>query len=239
MSKPKHTRSPEFTPPVAAPEAAPDALDAAVTNAIATVKADIAKAANGNLTTDPAASPKKKAAKALKAAKEAKEAKAQVDAMLTATVATIAEIEALPPLPVLSSALNEAQLEKVSTTFLKPKPNAADVPPHLDPESGLWIPKNPNAGKPKEPKEPKAPKPPKEKKPLKPLKEVAGQPSRGPNSTTAVVSMKVPLKTALAKAATSNMRSLSAQAALYILEGLKRDGIIQDNPPMTEAKAAE
>lgn len=30
-----------------------------------------------------------------------------------------------------------------------------------------------------------------------------------------------------------------ASAKLYILEGLKRDGIIQDNPPMTEAKAAE
>jgi len=104
----------------------------------------------------------------------------------------------------------------------------------------LWIPKNPNAGLTKEQRLAKQSTTfVKTKKPPKPLKEVAGQPSRGPNSTTAVVSMKVPLKTALAKAATSNMRSLSAQAALYILEGLKRDGIIQDNPPMTEAKAAE
>jgi hypothetical protein len=202
---PKHTRSPEFTPEAQPSEEAPDALDVAVANAIATVQADVAfkaaTAAKGNLTTDPAASPKKKAAKALK---EAKATDAASEVILKAVEATDAT---LPPI--------------------------AEVTPHLDPESGLWIPKNPNHGKPKEPKPPKGPKA------LKPLKEVAGQPSRGPNSTTAVVSMKVPLKTALAKAATSNMRSLSAQAALYILEGLKRDGIIQDNPPMTEAKAAE
>lgn len=221
MSKPKHTRSPDFTRPVAVP-AAPDALDNAVANAIATVQADIAAKATVNMTTDPAASPKKKAAKALKAAKAAP------------TPASAPEVPdaAEVLLTVITGATNEALLEKVSTTFLKPKP-LDEVPPHLDPESGLWIPKNPNHGKPKEPK------PPKEKKPPKPLKEVTGQPSRGPNSTTAVVSMKVPLKTALAKAATANMRSLSAQAALYILEGLKRDGVIQDHPPMTEAKAAE
>ena len=200
---PKHTRSPEFT------EAQPseedlDPLDVAVANAIATVQADVAfkaaTAAKGNLTTDPAASPKKKAAKALK---EAKATDAASEVILKAVEATDA---ALPPI--------------------------AEVTPHLDPESGLWIPKNPNHGKPKEPKTPKAPKPPKEPKAPKALKEVAGQPSRGPNSTTAVVSMKVPLKTALAKAATSNMRSLSAQAALYILEGLKRDGIIAADTPV-------
>ena len=207
MNKPKHSRSPEFTP-----EAVPDALDNAVAEAIATVKADLAAKDAANAPADAYAvflhsgealqpgNPKKMAAKALKAAKAAK-------------VATM---------------FDEAMLKEVSTTFLKPKP--LDVPPHFDPESGLWIPKNPNHGKPKEPKPPKAAKAPKT---LKPLKPVTGQPSRGPNSTTAVVSMKVPLKTALAKAATSNMRSLSAQAALYILEGLKRDGIIQDNPPMT------
>jgi len=225
MPKPKHTRSPDFTPPTA-PEAAPDALDAAVSNAIATVQADIAlaaTAAKGNLTTDPAASPKKKAAKALKAAKAAPppaaapEVPDAAEILLEAIVATDAEIAALPPIK-----------EAVETT------------PHLDPESGLWIPKNPNAGLTKEQRLAKQSTTfVKTKKPPKPLKEVTGQPSRGPNSTTAVVSMKVPLKTALAKAATSNMRSLSAQAALYILEGLKRDGIIQDNPPMTEAKAAE
>lgn len=221
MPKPKHTRSPDFTPPTTS-EAAPDALDAAVANAIATVKADIAlgeTAAKGNLTTDPAASPKKK--KALKALKEAKkpqpapEVPDAAEILLDAIVATDAEIAALHPIK-----------------------EVVETPPHLDPESGLWIPKNPNHGKPKEPKPPKAPKPPKEPKAPKALKEVAGQPSRGPNSTTAVVSMKVPLKAALAKAATGNLRSLSAQAALYILEGLKRDGVIQD-PPATEAKAAE
>jgi hypothetical protein len=162
------------------------------------VQADVAfkaaTAAKGNLTTDPAASPKKKAAKALK---EAKATDAASEVILKAVETTDA---ALPPI--------------------------AEVTPHLDPESGLWIPKNPNHGK------PKAPKPPKEPKAPKALKEVAGQPSRGPNSTTAVVSMKVPLKTALAKAATSNMRSLSAQAALYILEGLKRDGIIAADTPV-------
>lgn len=198
---PKHTRSPEFTPE-AQPSAEPlDPLDVAVANAIATVQADVAfkaaTAAKGNLTTDPAASPKKKAAKALK---EAKATDAASEVILKVVETTDA---ALPPI--------------------------AEVTPHLDPESGLWIPKNPNHGK---PKEPKAPKPPKEPKAPKPLKEVAGQPSRGPNSTTAVVSMKVPLKTALAKAATSNMRSLSAQAALYILEGLKRDGIIAADTPV-------
>jgi hypothetical protein len=201
---PKHTRSPEFTPEDQ-PSAEPlDPLDVAVANAIATVQADVAfkaaTAAKGNLTTDPAASPKKKAAKALK---EAKATDAASEVILKAVEATDA---ALPPI--------------------------AEVTPHLDPESGLWIPKNPNHGKPKEPKTPKAPKPPKEPKAPKALKEVAGQPSRGPNSTTAVVSMKVPLKTALAKAATSNMRSLSAQAALYILEGLKRDGIIAADTPV-------
>lgn len=198
---PKHTRSPEFTPEDQ-PSAEPlDPLDVAVANAIATVQADVAfkaaTAAKGNLTTDPAASPKKKAAKALK---EAKATDAASEVILKAVETTDA---ALPPI--------------------------AEVTPHLDPESGLWIPKNPNHGK---PKEPKAPKPPKEPKAPKALKEVAGQPSRGPNSTTAVVSMKVPLKTALAKAATSNMRSLSAQAALYILEGLKRDGIIAADTPV-------
>jgi hypothetical protein len=195
---PKHTRSPEFTPEDQ-PSAEPlDPLDVAVANAIATVQADVAfkaaTAAKGNLTTDPAASPKKKAAKTLK---EAKATDAASEVILKAVETTDA---ALPPI--------------------------AEVTPHLDPESGLWIPKNPNHGK------PKAPKPPKEPKAPKALKEVAGQPSRGPNSTTAVVSMKVPLKTALAKAATSNMRSLSAQAALYILEGLKRDGIIAADTPV-------
>ena len=198
---PKHTRSPEFTPedqPLAEPL---DPLDVAVANAIATVQADVAfkaaTAAKGNLTTDSAASPKKKAAKALKEAKA-------------------------------TDAASEVILKAVETTDAT-LPPIAEVTPHLDPESGLWIPKNPNHGK---PKEPKAPKPPKEPKAPKALKEVAGQPSRGPNSTTAVVSMKVPLKTALAKAATSNMRSLSAQAALYILEGLKRDGIIAADTPV-------
>jgi hypothetical protein len=201
---PKHTRSPEFTPEAQPSEEAPDALDVAVANAIATVQADVAfkaaTAAKGNLTTDPAASPKKKAAKALK---EAKATDAASEVILKVVETTDDQVATLPPI--------------------------AEVTPHLDPESGLWIPKNPNHGK---PKEPKAPKPPKEPKAPKALKEVAGQPSRGPNSTTAVVSMKVPLKTALAKAATSNMRSLSAQAALYILEGLKRDGIIAADTPV-------
>lgn len=198
---PKHTRSPEFTPDAQPSEEAPDALDVAVANAIATVQADVAAkaatAANGNLTTDPAASPKKRAAKALK---EAKATDAASEVILKVVETTDDQVATLPPI--------------------------AEVTPHLDPESGLWIPKNPNHGKPKEPKPPKGPKA------LKPLKEVTGQPSRGPNSTTAVVSMKVPLKTALAKAATSNMRSLSAQAALYILEGLKRDGIIAADTPV-------
>ena len=218
MLKTKHSRSPDFT--LAAPVA--DALDAAINSAIATVKADLATkdAANADAETNPHGealphgaalqpeNPKKMAAKAAKALKAAR----------------------------VATTFDEAMLKGLSMPFLKPKP--LDVPPHLDPESGLWIPKNPNAGK---PKEPKAPKSPKVKKPPKPLKEVTGQPSRGPNSTTAVVSMKVPLKTALAKAATTNMRSLSAQAALYILEGLKRDGVIQDHPPMTApiAQAAE
>jgi hypothetical protein len=200
---PKHTRSPEFTPPTTTPEAsnAPDALDDAINNAIATVKADVAAKATlvvkDNLTTDPVASPKKKAVKALKEDKKPEPA-ANVE------IATLPAVTKSP---------------------------AVEITPHLDPESGLWIPKNPNHGKPKEPKPPKV-KPPKV---LKPLKEVAGQPSRGPNSTTAVVSMKVPLKAALAKAATGNLRSLSAQAALYILEGLKRDGIIAADTPAAVA----
>jgi len=209
MNKPKHSRSPEFTP-----EAVPDALDNAVAEAIATVKADLAAKDAANAPAD-AYAVFLHSGEALQPGNPKKMA---AKALKAAKVATM---------------FDEAMLKEVSTTFLKSKP--LDVPPHFDPESGLWIPKNPNHGKPKEPKPPKAPKPPKEPKPLKP---VTGQPSRGPNSTTAVVSMKVPLKTALAKAATSNMRSLSAQAALYILEGLKRDGVIQD-PPATEAKAAE
>ena len=232
MSKPKHTRSPEFTPPtpVAVPATAPDALDNAVANAIATVKADIATKDAANAPADanavflhsgealPPGNPKKRAAKALKAAKVAS----------TPTPA--------PEIKVIVDGTNNTP-ETIAAGQLNV---AVEITPHLDPESGLWIPKNPNAGLTKEQRLAKQSTTfLKTKKPPKPLKEVTGQPSRGPNSTTAVVSMKVPLKTALAKAATSNMRSLSAQAALYILEGLKRDGIIQDNPPMTEAKAAE
>jgi len=230
MSKPKHTRSPEFTPPTPG-TVVPDALDTAINAAIATVKADIATKDAANAPADAYAetnphgealqpgNPKKRAAKALKAAKVA------------STPTTPA-----PEIKVVIDGTNNTP-ETIAAGQLNV---AVEITPHLDPESGLWIPKNPNAGLTKEQRLAKQSTTfLKTKKPPKPLKEVTGQPSRGPNSTTAVVSMKVPLKTALAKAATSNMRSLSAQAALYILEGLKRDGIIQDHPPMTEAKAAE
>jgi hypothetical protein len=207
-----------------------DALDNAVANAIATVKADIATKDAANAPADAYAeanphgealqpgNPKKRAAKALKAAKVA------------STPTTPA-----PEIKVVIDGTNNTP-ETLAAGQLNV---AVEITPHLDPESGLWIPKNPNAGLTKEQQlEKQSTTFLKTKKPPKPLKEVTGQPSRGPNSTTAVVSMKVPLKTALAKAATSNMRSLSAQAALYILEGLKRDGIIQDHPPMTEAVLA-
>lgn len=50
--------------------------------------------------------------------------------------------------------------------------------------------------------------------------------TRGPNSTTVVVSMKTAMKDALQQSADINLKSLSGQAAQYILEGLKRDGLL-------------
>jgi hypothetical protein len=56
--------------------------------------------------------------------------------------------------------------------------------------------------------------------------------TRGPNSATVVVSMKAALRSALQNAANLHLKSLSGMASHYVLEGLKRDGLLPgQNPP--------
>lgn len=66
--------------------------------------------------------------------------------------------------------------------------------------------------------------------------------TRGPNSTTVVVSMKTAMRDALMLSAEFNLKSLSGQAAQYILEGLKRDGFlpaqVSIKPPAPTGEAA-
>lgn len=58
------------------------------------------------------------------------------------------------------------------------------------------------------------------------------QSTRGANSATVVVSMKAALRSALQNAANLHLKSLSGMASHYVLEGLKRDGLLPgQNPP--------